>query len=162
MQVNHPWDGVFVVSRIEYLLGGALSNLLKATLLLVNLHLQFVNHVVAALLLIPHYLIHLLFDTFLNPFCFLLAVLEVLIIALTSFTIPPQEAHHELSCPECLSAPTWLWLSTNLIRESISLHVLSGKHSTKFAWPHHTLVHEHGESHFEDIVYHADVTEHIV
>ena len=121
------------------------------------LHFDFVNHVVAALFLKPHYLVHLLLDALLNRLFLLLAVLEVVIIVLVFFAVPPQELHHESLCPEWSTS-----LSSDLARRSVSPHVLISKHSAKFAGSDRTCVVEHGEGHLKDIIQHADVVEHIV
>ena len=120
-------------------------------------HFDFVDHVVAALLLIPHDQIHLLLDALLNRLFLLPAVLEVVIIVLVFFAIPPQELIHEPLGPEWSTC-----LSSDLTLRSIGPQVLISKHGAEFAGSDGTRIVEHRESHLEDIVYHTDVTEHIV
>ena len=122
-----------------------------------DLHFDFVNHIVAALLLEPHYLIHLFLDALLNRLFFLPAILEVVIIVLVFLTIPPQELHHESLCPEWSTS-----LSSNLTLRSICPHVLISKHSAKFSGSGCTRIVKHREGHLEDIIDHTDIAEHIV
>ena len=122
-----------------------------------NLHLDFVNHVVAALLLIPHDQVHLLLDALLNRLFILPAFLEVVVVVLVFLAVPPQELHHETPAPEWSAC-----LSSDLALRSIGPHVLISEHSAELAGSDCALVVEHREGHLKDIIYHADVTEYIV
>ena len=122
-----------------------------------DLHFDFVNHVVAALLLIPHDQVHLLLDALLNRLFILPAFLEVVVIVLVFLAVPPQELHHESPAPERSTC-----LSSDLALRSVGPHVLISKHSAELAGSNRALVVEHREGHLKDIIYHTDVTEHIV
>ena len=49
MQVDHPADRLLIVARAEDVLGGALADLRQLALLLLDLHFDLINLVVASL-----------------------------------------------------------------------------------------------------------------
>ena len=49
MQIDHPRDGTFIITRVEHVLRSAPSDLLQAALLFIDLHLDLVDLVVSTL-----------------------------------------------------------------------------------------------------------------
>ena len=51
MQINHPADRLLVVARVEDVLRGSILNHLQLALILMDLHLDFIDFVEASLML---------------------------------------------------------------------------------------------------------------